>query len=80
MGPQLSASHRRPRGDTAALAGLARELDDRLQGAHPAAAVRAAVSGAMRDLRGSIGIDALPEMAFRLAHYRLTGRAAGQGL
>ena len=33
------------------------------------------LTGAARDLRGSISQESLPEMAFRLALYRLTGAA-----
>lgn len=85
MNPQRLASHRAggdgtgtPSGPPAAerpiAAGrLAEELGVQLGAGYDPDAVRAAIADAARELRGSINPNALPEMAYRLAHYRLTG-------
>jgi hypothetical protein len=48
-------------------------LADQFDGRVPEHTVRDTLVGAVRDLLGSISTPALPEMAFRLAHYRLSG-------
>ena len=51
---------------------VARDLDDQFAGAYPLAAILACVRAAIADLRGSVSVEALPEMAARLAHHRLS--------
>jgi hypothetical protein len=54
---------------------LTQQLTQELHGICAPSVARAALTGAMRDLRGSISPDALPEMAFRLACFRVTSAA-----
>ena len=52
-------------------AALIRELEPHFAGALTLDQVAACVRDAVADLRGSVSVEALPEMAARLAHYRL---------
>ena len=54
------------------------ELDRKFAGSVPNPVITWCVAGAIHDLRGSISVEALPEMALRLATVRLaTMRQAG---
>ena len=53
-------------------ASLAVELADRLKGPVKRSDVDAEVIAALQDLQGSVAFEALPEMACRLAEYRLS--------
>jgi hypothetical protein len=55
--------------------GVVEELAVQLPVGVPLSAIRGSVDAAMADLRGSISAEALPEMAFRLACFRLVGAA-----
>jgi hypothetical protein len=50
---------------------LVADLTRQFAGVHPPDIVRAAVRRALQDLRGSVHVEALPEMATRLVHHRL---------
>jgi hypothetical protein len=50
---------------------VSRELDRQFAGLLSATVISGCVAGAIRDLRGSISGEALPEMAARLAGVRL---------
>lgn len=56
---------------------ISTELARQFDGTLPADAIARAVADAVHDLRGSIAVEALPEMAVRLARVRLAHRAAG---
>ena len=53
-----------------------KELSGEYSGSLPAETIKACAKAAIRDLRGSISPDALPEMAVRLAKVRLAAMAA----
>ena len=55
-------------------AALIRELEPHFAGALTLDQVAACVRDAVADLRGSVGVEALPEMAARLAHHRLQAK------
>ena len=52
-------------------AALIRELEPHFAGALSLDQVCSCVRDAVADLRGSVSVEALPEMAARLAHHRL---------
>jgi hypothetical protein len=54
---------------------LIREFEPQFAGELPSTRLRAYIREAVDDLRGSVSPEALPEMAARLAHHRMT-RAA----
>ena len=53
------------------VAELSREMDRQFAGLLSATVIAGCVADALRDLRGSISGEALPEMAARLARFRL---------
>jgi len=53
---------------------LTRELEPRFAGTLTLDQVCSGVRDAVADLRGSVCVEALPEMAARLAHYRLQAK------
>ena len=55
---------------------VVKELRWEYSGSLPAETIRACARAAIRDLRGSISPEALPEMAVRLAKVRLAETAA----
>ena len=55
---------------------VVKELRWEYSGSLPAGTIRACARAAIRDLRGSISPEALPEMAVRLAKVRLAETAA----
>jgi hypothetical protein len=55
---------------------VVKELSWEYSGSLPAETIKACASAAIRDLRGSISPEALPEMAVRLARVRLAETAA----
>jgi hypothetical protein len=55
---------------------VVKELNGKYSGSLPAETIKACVTAAICDLRGSISPEALPEMAVRLAQVRLAETVA----
>ena len=55
---------------------VVKELNGKYSGSLPAETIKACVRAVIRDLRGSISPEALPEMAVRLAQVRLAEAVA----
>jgi len=59
-----------------ATSAIVEELQTEYLGVLPASVIEQCVGRALTDLSGSICVEALPEMAFRLSRFRLDARRA----